>query len=443
MGYIKLIANHAGQAISDIIPVGRFRRGAAAVSKPDEFVHCASDVIPKKLQAILDTLGPSENSQKEFLTELYSAGAKKFDYIYTHEYFQGSVPYFNDKAFIDVVKKMPEKELKKTFDEITELYKTLPEQSFGHDKVTKELIYQPQTPKAGNLAQLTILKAHNKEAYEYIMTHQNKEVVSHLLETFDNGLNGSTFETLTVAQIRQLEGCGRVNSLNFQNPEDSKIIQNGLTAEERFVLSSDMFYQHPEDMQNLHKFLSKQTITEPFTAFRAEKDTGMFSSVPLDKGMARKVKVLALKNIFNARKIKVHEYSGNYQNFKYTDLFSHIMASPQLTLADAMQVAKYGNEKFRMQLIELIKNTQIPDSRFKSLTFDGGFAKDWVCTQDGHTKILQNMQVNKGLHGKYSNSDNRQAEFILNNDPKIMSFQDVKYDPKYDVFYFDSSISAV
>ncbi len=443
MSFLSAIERRAHTAISEINFLRKSNQGVSFDVKPDEFIRGAVDAVPKKLQKIFDGLGPYDDPKRKFLTELYSAGVEKFDYIYNHKYFNGGCPYFCDEAFVEVVKRMPEKELKKTFDEISQLYETLPKVSYDYDKVTKELIYQAQIPKATNLAQLTILKAHNKEAYEYVMKHQNKELVSCLLQTFEEGLNGSALETLTVAQIKQIEGSGRKCLLNFKNPEDVKIANLGRSAESRYVDSSDLFYRHPEDITNLQNYLSKTIITEPFTAFRAEKDTGMFASVVLDKSMTRKVKLLVLKNIFKAKKVKVHDYNGTFDNFKYTDLFSHIMNSKELTLADAMQVAKYGGEKFRSQIIDLIKQSQIPDERFKSLTFDGGFAKEWVCTQDGHTKILQNMQVSKGLHGKYSSSDNRQAEFILNNDPKVMSFQDVKYDPNYDVFYVDSTISAV
>lgn len=40
----------------------------------------------------------------------------------------------------------------------------------------------------------------------------------------------------------------------------------------------------------------------------------MFSSIILDKSMARKVKFIALKNMFKANKVKVHEYNGTFDN---------------------------------------------------------------------------------------------------------------------------------
>ena len=146
--------------------------------------------------------------------------------------------------------------------------------------------------------------------------------------------------------------------------------------------------------------------------------------------------------MFKAKKVKVHEYNGTFDNFNHTNLFYHIMNSKELTLADAMQVAKYGGKKYQEQIADLIKNSQVKDNRFKSLTFDSTFARQWAETQDGHTKILHNMSVDSGLNGAYSGVNNRQAEFILNNDDKVMRFQNVIYDPKRDIFCLDTSVSV-
>ena len=417
-----------------------FKTESSATAKVDSFVHVADNAVPSKLQKALDLVGPYERDKQQFLKELYSTGQNKFDYIYNHKYFDREMPDFNDKEFISAIKKLNEKEIKQTFDDVTKLYESLPKEGAGYNQATKEIIYKAQTPRATNLAQLTILRVNNKEAYDYILKNPNKEAVSSLLSNFDDRINGSVLETLTIPQIRQMQGLGRVSHLHF--PEDCKIARDGNAALSRFVESSDSFCRQPEDVARLSKYLSSNTITEPFTAFRAEKDTGMFSSIILDKSMARKVKFIALKNMFKARKVKVHEYNGTFENFNHTNLFSHIMNSKELTLADAMQVAKYGGEKYQQQIVDLIKNSQVKDNRFKSLTFDSKFAREWVETQDGHTKILHNMSVGSGLNGIYAGVDNRQAEFILNNDDKVMRFQNVIYDPKRDIFCLDTSVSV-
>lgn len=54
--------------------------------------------------------------------------------------------------------------------------------------------------------------------------------------------------------------------------------------------------------------------------------------------------------MFKAKKVKVHEYNGTFDNFNHTNLFAHIMNSKELTLADAMQVAKYGGKSIKNKL---------------------------------------------------------------------------------------------
>lgn len=442
MTSINLSIKKAYRCISETQLFRKISRKPKISEAPDIFVP--EQGVPKRLKTILDKLGTYDTSERKFLTDLYSTGQQKFEYIYTNEAFQSSIPYFCEKPFIDTVKNITEQELKTTFDEITNLYKTLPKVSYDYDKATQQLIYEAQTPNARNYAQLTILKNSNKELYESILNNPDKESVSEILNLFENKMEGSVFTTLTDAQFGQIIGRGTRCKLNPKtNDLDRKILMNGLAAEGQYVEYSDSFYHKPEQITNLNRYLSAHTIEEPFTAYRAERDTGMFNSVILDSGMSRKVKFLVLKNMFKAKKVKVHDYTERFDNFEYTDLFSHIMNKKELTLADAMQVAKYGNKNFRAQVIELIKKSQIQDNRFKSLTFDSAFANSWSFAQNNNTRILQNISVDRGLHGRYSSVNNRQAEFILNNDPKVMSFQDVKYNPENDVFYFDSTIQSV
>ncbi len=106
-----------------------------------------------------------------------------------------------------------------------------------------------------------------------------------------------------------------------------------------------------------------------------------------------------------------------------------------------MQVAKFGDEGFRDEIIKLIKAAKIKDTRFKSLTFDRQMASGWTNTSGtGNTSILQNITLKKGASGQYSHINNDQVEFILNNNEKILTFEDVKYDPTNDLFIFDSTI---
>ena len=196
-------------------------------------------------------------------------------------------------------------------------------------------------------------------------------------------------------------------------------------------------------MQKFTRLFIKKKVIEPFTAFRAEKDTGMFNKVFLDKKLALKTRWNVIKNIFKARKIAVHDYTGNYDNafVKKKNLFNFILFKKKLTLADAMQTVKFGNESYRNQIINMIKETQITDNRFKSLTFDKNMAEGWLPDQGtANTGVFHTIKVKKGIEGCYSSIENRQAEFILNNNEKHISFQNVKYDPQRDIFFVDSTI---
>lgn len=381
--FIDNIAKRTCRYIADVIPL----RGTNPVKvaknvdevvsarvKVDSFEHIAEEGVPKRLQAILDDIGSMGAERKEFLTDLYKHSPSKFDYIYNYKYFD-EYPIFNDKEFLKAVETMPEKEIVKTFDEIEDLYKSLPEESYNYDKVTNELLCCPQTPDSTNLAQLTILKANNKEAYEYLLNHPNKESVSNLLHEFSEGLNGSALETLTVPQIRQIECVGRAVS----NTDINTLI-NGSAALSRYVLSSDMLVKNASEVENLSKFLGNSKVIEQFTAFRGNRDTGMFNSIVLDSSLAQRTKLYVLKNLFKAKKVQVHDYTGQYETHfsTKTNLFKYIMNKKDLTLADAMQVAKYGDESYRNKIIELIKKSQIEDTRFKSLTFDRNMATTWM-----------------------------------------------------------------
>lgn len=445
MGTYNIVINGIKRTFGVLKPARKTLSNDIPITNPsakiDTFVKSQDNIIPSKLQKILDDCGPHESTKKDFLTDLYSTGQDKFEFIYNHKYFKGNMPYCNDKEFIAAVKEMSPKELKQTFDEISDLYTKLPQVSYGPDKITKKLVYQSQTPNATNLAQLTILKAHNKEAYEYLLNHPDKKKLSNLLSVFSKGLNGSTFETLTIPQIRQIEGVGTASTLNLKTDIDT--ILKGNAAMSRYVESSDLFAKNADDVKTLHNYLSRIKVTEPFTTFRAERDTGMFNTILLDKKLALETKWNVLKNMLKARKIPVHDYTGNYDTAftKKTNLFNFILGKENISLADAMQVAKFGNESYRNKIIELIKKSQINDSRFKSLTFDRKMAEGWLPAQgSNNTGILHNVTINKGVQGSYSSVNNRQAEFILNNNDKRMSFQDVKYDPKKDIFVLNTTI---
>ena len=405
-------------------------------SKSDTFIKEAEGVVPKKLQAVLDTLSRYDSEEKKFFTDLYKLGDEKFDLIMSNEYLKNGSFYFCQKPFLKAVEKLSPEQLTKTFEEIDELYKTLPKVDYGLGLI-------PQKPGADIIARLTILKSKNPDAYKYLLSHKDKELVSEFLSTASQRLNGEVFETLTIPQIRQITGEGSVCSLTIDKDRD--LLSRGYASLSSYVESSDEFVRDAEESGILSKYLSGFKIKEPFTAFRGERDTGMFDSVILDSKLAAKTRWHVLRNFYKARKVQIHYYTGEYNTAfaDKIDLLHYILGKKELTLADAMQVAKYGNDAFRREVIELIKKSQIVDTRFKSITFDRKMSETWAGMVQGssNTGILHEMSVSRELEGLYSFVNNRQAEFVLNNNRKIMTFQDVVYNAENDTFMFKSTIS--
>ena len=413
----------------------RFKRLFA--TKPDNFTKVNDADIPTKLKQIFESHKYFDAADKDVLTRLFSTGEKKFNIIYNDkETFSSLIFPLCDKEFIKAVDRLSEKELEQSIKEVKDLYTTLPKIDFGTGEVL-------QVASGLDSAKLIILKVNQPETYKYLLNNPDKELVSSFLSETKN-FNGSLFETLTIQQIKQILGIGTHKSINIKTDHD--LLSKGWSAIHRYVESSDQLIRDAKMSKVLSEYLSRSKITETFSAFRGERDTGMFNSVKLDKSLALKTKLFILKNILKARKYMVHDYTGKYENYfaKKVNLFKYIMSKNELSLADAMQVVKFGDTKFKNQIINLIKQSKIKDTRFKSLTFDRNMAKSWTGTDYGsNTGILHNMSVEKDIEGMYSPVTNRQAEFVLNNSEKYITFQDVVYDAERDMFVVKSNISKV
>ena len=115
-----------------------------------------------------------------------------------------------------------------------------------------------------------------------------------------------------------------------------------------------------------------------------------------------------------------------------------------MTLADAMQVAKYGDETFLKEVIDRIQKSKVIDKRFKSYTFDKGMASSWRYKHSGdNTTIVQNATVKKGTQGGYCSDNNGQYEVILNNTPKELTFPSIQYDKDTDTFVLDTIVQNI
>lgn len=343
-----------------------------------------------------------------------------------HEY---SPSVYSHKEVQEAINKLSEKELKVTLKEIEELNENFPKRLL-YDEHTKTKTFVPHILRDSDTSNLLILKANSPEIYEYILK-QDGHTAKRILDIINN-INGSGVKTLDMPKIKILT--------KPTNMENSSLISE-------YVENSDEFLKYPERVTQLNKELGANKVAEAFSAYRAERDTGLFNSIPLDKETARKTKMAILTHFNKARKVKVHTSVGQYDTHRdqKISLLKYILTKKDLTLADAMQVAKYGDEKFVNHLIKLIKNSKIKDNRFKSVSFDSDFAKSWLATQDGNTGIFQNMTIKEGNNGIFASRyvQNRQAEYIVNNDPKEITFSDVSYDKTKDLFNIDSILTKL
>lgn len=402
----------------------------------DSFVKSRSISAKEGLQQFFDCMPKLSKQEKKYFEGLYALGKDKFNFIVGNKKMGKSVPYFHEKEFLDALHSMPPKTIKQTYNEVENLYKSFPKIGVGFDKN----VFQARKPTITNFAQLTILKSNNKKAYEYIIKNPDKDSMLDLLDVFSRKLNGSAFTTLNVPQIRQIERKGIERVFDFE--KHSRVFDDGYKALHMYTNANNLFYQRAGKPEHLNRYLSNHIIKESFNAYRGENNTEVFNSIPVDKNMAIKTKWYVLKNVLKSA--RTHIQYTNEKGAKCKDnLFSFIMAKKKITLSDAMQVAKYGNKKYQKDLAQIVESTKIEDNKFKALTFDTNVAKNYLKEEDFNTTgIFHNVNVKEGLEGVFSNIENRQAEFVLNNNSKIMTFKNVHYVPEQDVWTMESSIAS-
>ena len=145
------------------------------------------------------------------------------------------------------------------------------------------------------LVNLLILKANKPDTYEYILKLESKK--ANALMNYLMDINGSGIKTLTVQQCKQIVPTSTINNRQI-------IMQ--------YVENSDELIKNADSVKLLSQELSRQKLTDTLTGFRAEKDTGMFHCIHIDKKTALETKIAILKHFNNARKIKVHTTIGQY-----------------------------------------------------------------------------------------------------------------------------------
>ena len=314
-----------------------------------------------------------------------------------------------------IAKETPIEEIKQTFAEM--------------DKLGTKYNFKP---KFKHYINMVVIKNYNPKIYKYINNTNDRGALSQILSW---GNNWQTAPSITM--IKNI------------TPEQMKVmctdglpIMKGLAE---YIDNSDTFVKNKHAVQELSEGLSKCKLSTDVLLYRGDKSVGMFDSVNIDNKLQNQVKQLLDANKDKARQMRITPYDGLYYYGPSTNLYDFLMSKESLTLADAMQVAKFGDEKFINEVINRIQDSKVIDKRFKSFSFDKGMASSWRGIHSGdNTTIVHNATIKKGTEGGYNNTtDNAQYEVILNNTPKEMSFNRATYNKQNDTFELDTIIQNV
>lgn len=317
---------------------------------------------------------------------------------------------------ISIAKEMPINELKKVFGEI--------------DALGKKWDFEPTF---WNYVQMLMVKKHNPKTYEYILNTKDTDVLGRFVsygDDFDISTmpSSSFFKNVTPEQLHAMV-------------YDSLPPMKNIGA---YVEDSDSFAMNTKAVEELSKDLSKCKLSSDIKLYRGEKTVGMFNSVEVGKDFEKQLRQLLEANKDKAKNMKVSKYTGMYGSEPNTSLYDFLSSKETLTLADAMQLAKFGDDKLVNEIIKRIKTSKIIDERFKSLSFDKGMAGGWMSHNAGdNTTIIQNATVKQGTQGGFHDGANAQYEVILNNTPKEMTFPEVVYHKDTDYFELQSVIQNI
>ena len=316
---------------------------------------------------------------------------------------------YGDDA-IKMAKEMPIADIKKVISEV--------------DDVIQKLDAEPMFNEYINML---IMKKYNPKSYEYIMKQKPQ-----LVESW----GGWNVEPPSSTMLKNI------------TPEQIQVMsENGFRGVKHlgeYVYCSDKFIDDSLAVRELSEALSKYKLSANVNLYRGDKTVGMFDNVSIDKDFATKIRQLLEKNKTKAKEVKITEYTGCYEGSPTTNLYDFLSKKETLTLADAMQVVKYGDETFLKEVIERIQKSKVIDKRFKSYTFDKGMASGWRHVHAGdNTTIVQNATVKKGTQGGYHSDNNGQYEVILNNTPKELTFPSIQYNKDTDSFILDTIVQNI
>lgn len=288
-----------------------------------------------------------------------------------------------------------------------------------------------------NLFNGMVLYSNDKDAYEYIINspkHIDPYVYSsgysRDLCKYICGLSPDIVSGLSYSTIKEIEK-GNIQDFNYS----------------AYTSDSDAFLSKPDEVEKMSNFLKENKCENDFTVYRGEKSTWMFDSVPLDdKSLEREIRLMVMLNP-KSRKIQVFPNNHKYANFSTQSMYDYFKGKESLTLADAMLVAQFGSSRYINKILNRINSAKIEDSSFKSYTLDKNFAEYWAKSKAGECRedmvsMLSKATICKGNEVGYATRSS-QYEFILNNNPKQLTFSNASYDKETNMFYFETQVRVI
>lgn len=291
---------------------------------------------------------------------------------------------------------------------------------------------------AGDFINAVILFNKDKDAFEYILnTPKKKSDIEHL-----------SCDMIDVCKYVLTQNPAVLSEFSLNTVREvAKGIENKYEFS-AYTLDSDKIKQYPEEVAELSNALSKEIVEGDFKAYRAERSSWIFESVPLDKNFQKEIRIMAFLNP-KSRKDMVFPNAQKFapNSNQYKTIYEHIKSKKELTLADAMLLARYGNKRYIDKILKLIDSTSINDNNFKSYTLDKKFAESWkrpsgLIEDRNMVGIITTANIKKGNQGAYT-AKSGQMEFILNNNSKKISFNNAHYDKETNTFYIDSTVEAL
>lgn len=366
------------------------------------------DVVKNVAQGKIGTQEELAYLRYKTIENLHKENPEAFLFVANGSSFnlQKVVTYYGDTA-AKIIKNKTVKELKQTYSEVDTIFKK---------------------PTFEHYMNMLILKEHNPEVYKYAMS-KNPNAIRVISAWSKVGLTPSSkmLQNITPEQMQVM--------VNDSIPYNARHLGE-------YIESSDIFVRDKNAVKELSEDLAKCKLSTNVTLHRGEKTVGMFNEIGLDKDFEQKTRLLLEQNKARALNTKVTEYTGRYDASPYKNLYEVLSAKETLSLADAMQLAKYGDENFVKELLSKIKTAKLTDTRFKSFSFDEGMARGWKdINRGGNTTIVQRATIAKGTEGGYQNAlANTQYEVVLNNTSKETTIQKAIYDKENDTFELETFI---